>query len=112
MSTTDIGKQAEQCVADHLAKNGYKIVTQNWRTRYCEVDIIAIKQKVVYFIEVKYRKSAIWGDGLDAITPKKLQQMTFAADLWVQANNWHGDYRLVAANAYGTPPTIDKILEL
>jgi uncharacterized protein (TIGR00252 family) len=112
MSTTAIGRQAEAAAAKYLASQGYKIKTQNWRTRLCEIDIIATKSNVVYFIEVKYRKSVTYGDGLDAITNKKLQQMTFAADLWVQTNKWPGDYRLVVISASGQPPKTDKIIEI
>lgn len=112
MNTTDTGRSAETLVADHFAKNRYLIIAQNWRTRLCEIDIVATKKKIAYFVEVKYRKSNIWGDGLDAITAKKLQQMTFAAELWVQTNNWEGDYCLVVANVAGLPPEIQEIIEL
>lgn len=112
MDSTHIGKNAEQAVADYFADRKYKIIAQNWRTRWCEVDIIATKSKVAYFIEVKYRKSSVWGDGLDAITQKKLQQMLFAANMWSQTNNWHGDSRLVVVSASGEPVTIDDVIEL
>jgi uncharacterized protein (TIGR00252 family) len=112
VSTTDIGRRAELCVAEYLSDCGYNIVAQNWRTKWCEIDIIASKQGIVYFVEVKYRKLTVWGDGLDAITDKKLQQMTFAANLWVQTQGWSGDYRLMAVSVYGNPPQIDKVVEL
>jgi uncharacterized protein (TIGR00252 family) len=112
MSTTEIGRQAESVVAKYLERQGYDIKSQNWRTRLCEIDIIAAKDNIVNFIEVKYRRRADWGDGLDAITNKKLQQMTFAADLWVQTNKWPGDYRLVVISASGQPPKTDKIIEI
>lgn len=112
MSTAEIGKKAEAVAADYLKKQGFSVKTQNWRTRRCEIDIVAIKEDVVYFVEVKYRKSSTWGGGLDAITSKKLEQMTFAAQLWVQNNSWQGDYRLLAISASGLPPKIDDCLEL
>lgn len=112
MNTTDIGKQAEDIVASELRVRGYKIVAQNWRTRFCEVDIIATKNRVVFFIEVKYRKTDTWGDGLDAISPKKLQQMTFAAELWVHNQKWARDYELMAVSASGNPPAIQEIIGL
>lgn len=107
MKTTQIGRDAEEVAAEHLKRQGYEIVAQNWRTRWCEIDIIATKNKTVYFVEVKYRKSSVWGDGLDAITDKKLEQMSFAAEMWVHAENWAGDYSLAAMSLSGVPPTVD-----
>lgn len=112
MTTTQIGRDAENIVAEYLKKQGYVIVSQNWRTRWCEIDIITTKKKTVYFTEVKYRKSDTWGDGLDAITSKKLQQIQFAAELWVQENKWHGDYILLVASVTGIPPQVINLIEL
>lgn len=112
MSTTEIGRRAENIVAKTLKKQGYTVAAQNWRTRWCEIDIVATKKDIAYFVEVKYRKSDIWGDGIDAITDKKLQQMTFAAEIWVQANNWSGDYYLIVANVAGESPRLLELIEL
>lgn len=112
MSTTSTGRDAEDAAGQYLVKLGYAILAQNWRTRWCEIDIIAKKANTIYFVEVKYRKSHSWGDGLDAITPKKLQQMTFAAEMWVQEHAWSEDYRLVAISTTGIPPSVVSLLEI
>ena len=97
MKTTFIGKRAESRVADHLKSQGFKVLAQNWRTKVCELDVVVQKDEVVYFVEVKYRSSEKQGDGLEYITPKKLKQLYFAAQIWAQESNWEGDYRLLAA---------------
>jgi uncharacterized protein (TIGR00252 family) len=102
MKTTFIGKKAEARVAEFLNNEGYKILAQNWRTKVCEIDVVAKKEDIVYFIEVKYRSSEKQGGGLEYITPKKLNQIHFAAQIWVQQNNWNGDYRLLAAAVSGS----------
>jgi uncharacterized protein (TIGR00252 family) len=112
MTTTSTGRNAEDIVAQYLAKNGFAIIVQNWRTRRCEIDIVATKKNIAYFVEVKYRKSSAWGDGLDAITVKKQQQMIFASDIWVQTNNWQGDSRLLVASLSGEPPVLNELIEL
>jgi uncharacterized protein (TIGR00252 family) len=112
MSTTNIGRDAEALVAKHLKLRGYTILAQNWRTRWCEIDVVAEKKHVVYFVEVKYRKTDSWGDGLDAVTTKKIEQMTFAAEMWVQQKNWQGDYRLIVASVSGIPPEVGALLEI
>jgi uncharacterized protein (TIGR00252 family) len=112
MNTTEIGQRAEVASIKYLKNQGYKIQSQNWRTRWCEIDIVAVKDKVVFFVEVKYRAQNNWGDGLEVITNKKLQQMQFAADLWVQQNNWPGDYRLAVISATGQPPEVTNFVEV
>ncbi|MEO5627821.1 MAG: YraN family protein [Candidatus Saccharimonadales bacterium] len=96
MNTTDVGKRAEAQAAAYLRCNGYQIIGQNWRIRYCEIDIVAIKNQIVYFVEVKYRSRSQQGSGFDYITPAKLHRMEFAAKVWTQHHDWLGDYQLVA----------------
>lgn len=80
------GAIAEDAAAMHLKSHGYKIIEQNWKTKWCEIDLIASKGNRVHFVEVKYRRVNSWGDGLSAITPKKLNQMSFAAKLWMSSH--------------------------
>ena len=70
------GDKAEELVAEFLRGQKHKIVDRNWRTRWCEIDIVSTKDECVYFTEVKYRSSSQWGSGLDYITPKKLKQIS------------------------------------
>ena len=81
-----VGSLAEEKVTQWLVAKGFRIVDRNWKTKHCEIDIIAETEDTRYFIEVKYRRSAQFGDGLAAITPKKLRQMYFAAELYSVSN--------------------------
>lgn len=96
-----VGHEAEQRAAQYLEKLGYKIQAINWKSRVCEIDIIAEKNKVIHFVEVKYRKTNNQGKGLEYITPKKLKQMQFAATIWVQQSHWTGEYELSAIEMTG-----------
>jgi uncharacterized protein (TIGR00252 family) len=95
------GHQAEQYAAKYLEGQGYHILELNWRTKTCEIDIVAKKGNTVYLVEVKYRASDSYGTGFDYITSKKLQQMRFAAEYWASSNNWQGDYQLAAIQLSG-----------
>lgn len=95
------GHDAEQVAAEYLKRHGYKILEINWRTKYCEIDIVAQKHKRVFFTEVKYRRTNQAGSGLEYITPKKLNQMKFAAEMWVSQQKWQGDYQLAAIEMSG-----------
>jgi ribonuclease HII len=101
MTTTETGRRAEEVAADFLQRKGCEVLARNWRTRLCEIDIIARRADVVYFCEVKYRKSARQGSGLEYITPKKLRQMAFAAESWVHMHGWRGEYELCAVEVSG-----------
>ncbi len=48
-----LGAKGEKMVAGFLANNGYNIVAKNWRCRHLEIDIIAVKDNTVHFVEVK-----------------------------------------------------------
>lgn len=111
MKTTTIGRQAEIAVARQLSKQGFKILAQNWRTRRCEIDLVAQKDKIIYFIEVKYRSGLTQGDGLAYITNRKLDQLNFAARMWLAVNDWEGDWRLLAASV-GPKNEVEQVVEL
>ncbi len=109
--TSTAGRVAENVAADYLNQNGYDILEQNWRTKLCEIDIVARKNEKVYLIEVKYRKNAKHGDGISAITPKKLRQMKFASRVW---QHWKGldvDMSVGVISVGGTSPKVDDFLD-
>lgn len=101
MSTTNTGRKAEQAAKVYLEMRGFKIVEQNFRRPRCEIDIIASKDEVMYFVEVKYRRNDHQGGGLEAITASKLKQMAFAAEIWVQEYKWAGAYQLAGIELAG-----------
>ena len=103
-TTRDIGNAGEQAAADQLVADGHETIVRNWRTRYCEIDIISMKDDVLYFTEVKYRKNDDFGDGLAAITAKKQRQMRFAAELFVAKHpQYEGcDMRMLAIAVDGS----------
>jgi Holliday junction resolvase-like predicted endonuclease len=111
MTTFTTGRQAEAAAVAYLKSKGYAIVSQNWRTRFCEIDIIAQKGGAVYFCEVKYRLSDRQGQGLEYITPKKLQQMRFAAEAWVHLTGWKGEYQLCAIEVSGQSFQITEVVK-
>lgn len=106
------GAQAEKRVAEYLAVTGYKILTKNWKTKWCEIDIVAKKDNCVHFVEVKYRSNMAQGSGFDYITPAKLRKMDLAARSWVEINGWSGEYVLSAAEVSGHDFEIELIEQI
>lgn len=101
MSSYQTGRSAEKQAAEYLTKRGYKIIDNNWKTEYCEIDIVAKKKKTIFLVEVKYRSNNKQGPGYEYVTPRKLEQMRFAAEIWVNYNDWQGDYQLAVASIDG-----------
>jgi ribonuclease HII len=111
-TTKEIGDSAETIATKYLIKQGHKIIGRNWKTKYCEIDIISKFNEIIYFTEVKYRKQPNQGGGLSAITPKKLKQMKFAAEYYVLSNKLSDiDLRLAAISLGGEPPLVELFLE-
>ena len=107
-----IGRQAEEVAADYLVGNGFKVIDRNWKTKLCEIDIVAIRGADLCFVEVKYRKNANAGTGMDAITKAKLTQMKKAAVIYTQHHPQTANLnpRLLAISLSGLPPVVDNMV--
>lgn len=113
VTTKRIGDQAENIVSEYLMSIGHQILDRNWKTKYCEIDIVSRLNDVLFFTEVKYRKKFDQGGGLAAINANKLNQMKFAAEFYVTKNKLADvDMRLACASVGGDPMTIDSFIEL
>jgi Holliday junction resolvase-like predicted endonuclease len=104
------GHHAEAEAAAHLQRLGYAIIARNWRTRRCEIDIIAQKGSVMFFFEVKYRLTDNQGTGIEYITPRKLRQMEFAATSWMARANWQGECQLAAIELAGPEFAVTSLI--
>ena len=58
MASGTFGKQSEDFIALYLQKLGFKILEQNYKKFFGEIDIIAKKNDLVVFVEVKARKNS------------------------------------------------------
>lgn len=112
-TSKQVGSAGEDAAARYLRQQGHTVINRNWRTKFCEIDIVSCRGNTIYFTEVKYRKNDRQGGGLAAITQKKLRQMRFAAEYYLHAYRLeHRDACLAAANVTGTPPKVCDFLEL
>lgn len=49
----EIGEKGEQIASNFLTKKGFEVVARNYRKKWGELDIVAIKDNKVHFVEVK-----------------------------------------------------------
>lgn len=113
MTTRSIGDTSERVAAKELIRLGHTIIDRNWKTKYCKIDIISPNGDTIYFTEVKHRKNAEHGDELDAITPRKRRQMTFAARMYAQAHKLTNvNLQLLAIATTGNNPVVELVIEI
>ena len=74
------GKQAEDLAVQFFKELGYEVLFRNWRHSHYEIDIIACKEGMLHFIEVKARQSAEFAYPEHNYSVKKFQSMVKAAD--------------------------------
>lgn len=75
----EIGGRYEQEAVSFLERKGYLVLETNYRNRYGEIDIIAGKDGLLVFVEVKYRSSSQYGDPLEAVDRWKQRRICRSA---------------------------------
>lgn len=73
------GKSSEAIAVKHLKKQKYKLLAQNYRTKFGEIDIIAKDKGTLVFVEVKARKSDQFGHPKGAVTYQKQKKIVRVA---------------------------------
>ncbi|KAB3537226.1 YraN family protein [Alkaliphilus pronyensis] len=80
------GYIGEAVAKKFLLDKGYKILFQNYRTKFGEIDIVATIDNIVAFIEVKTRKTIAYGMPREAINYKKQMNYRRLADHFILSN--------------------------
>jgi putative endonuclease len=101
MDNKSKGEIGERVAREHLEGLGFKIVEAGFRCKLGEIDIIATKNKELYFIEVKTRWSDNCGDPLESITAHKQHQIIKTAKFYLASK------RIVNTNCHFSAIGID-----
>ncbi|MBO9632493.1 MAG: YraN family protein [Chitinophagaceae bacterium] len=80
----ETGKIGEDRAAGWFERMGYKILHRNWTYRKYEIDIIASKDNMLHFIEIKTRTSHHFGYPEEAVSRKKMENMMKCAEHYQQ----------------------------
>jgi len=79
--STARGRRGEERAARYLARHGYTILARNVRAASGELDIVARKDQLLAFVEVKTHRAR--ESGLLAMTPDKCTRLRAAATAWL-----------------------------
>ena len=89
----DTGNKAEAMAAKFLTKKGYEILDQNYNFGKGEIDIIALKDTWLVFVEVRARSEVTHGFPEQTISKNKANLIIKTAENYIYQKNWHGKVR-------------------
>lgn len=91
MTTAQTGRAGEDAATEYLRQAGYDICARNWQSGHYELDIVARRDGILHFVEVKTRRA----DGLTppeaAITLHKFRSLTKAAAQYIAQYDWQSE---------------------
>ena len=101
MSTTrEAGDRGEAMAAEYLREHGYEILASQFRCRFGEIDLIAEKDGVLMFVEVKLRTNLQYGAPREYVTVKKQEKLRAAALLYLSERELDAPARFDVAEGY------------
>lgn len=89
----DLGHQGEAIAKTFLENAGYEILDENWTFGKAEIDLIAYKDGVIIFAEVKARTGTGFGLPEDFVDERKQRLLAQAADEYIYVTDHKGDVR-------------------
>jgi putative endonuclease len=89
----DLGRKGEAMAKAHLEATGYEVIDENWVFGKAEVDLIAYKNSVIVFTEVKTRTGNAFGEPEDFVNARKQRLLVEAADEYIYLMNHQGEVR-------------------
>lgn len=99
----EVGKIGEDLARRYLEKEGYKILEQNYRTKYAEIDLVAsapggllFGKKTLVFVEVRTKVGEQFGSPEDTINKAKLWKVLQNAKSYSAFKRWQGLERIDA----------------
>ena len=91
MTEATRGSDAERMAAGMLADAGYRIIATNFRSRLGEIDIVALTDEIIVFVEVKQRTGGRYGRAEEAVDSAKIARILQTADLFIAEHPEHSE---------------------
>lgn len=87
------GKKGEEIACQYLKENQFKILKKNFQTKWGEIDIIALKNDTLYFIEVKTRSNTKKGLPYEAVNKNKIEKIKKVSYIFL-LNSKYKNYKM------------------
>ncbi|SER09930.1 YraN family protein [Pedobacter rhizosphaerae] len=89
----DLGRNGESIAKQHLEAAGFEILDENWTHGKAEIDLIAYKDKLMVFVEVKTRSSVAFGRPEEFVQMAKQKQLEMASLAYIELMNHQHEIR-------------------
>lgn len=99
----ELGHLGEEYAVKYLMSIGYNIIETDWQFEHKDLDIIAYDQEenMLVIVEVKTRSRNDYGEPLEAIDYKKMQNLVKCANIYIKQRNYHGNCRFDVISLVG-----------
>lgn len=84
MYNQNVGRFGEKLARDYLTKHGYNIIGANIKTSYKEIDVVASKDDILVFVEVKTRTSEKFGQADESVSGYKANHLKKAIGIYLR----------------------------
>lgn len=98
-ATAETGRAGERAATEYLRRAGYDICALNWRQGRDELDIVARRDGILHFVEVKTRRAGSLTPPEAAATPRKFRALSRAAACYLHTVGWQGEVQFDLASA-------------
>jgi putative endonuclease len=106
-NNVSLGKRGEQLALDHLIALGYTIEARNYRCPFGEIDIIARDKEILVFVEVKTRRSRLFGLPHEAVDFRKQQRISRIASYYLVFSHTRGNQEPCRFDVVSVLPACD-----
>ncbi|MCX7677737.1 MAG: YraN family protein [Spirochaetes bacterium] len=87
MNARELGTKGEVLACRFFENKGFEILSKNFRFgRTGEIDLIVRKGNLIVFVEVKNRRTDLYGGALYAISPSKIKKLKVVAEAFLRLN--------------------------
>ena len=109
-----LGSLGEGIAREHLERNGYEVVTTNFRCRWGEIDIVARIGDWLVFVEVRTRRTASYGTPEESLSSRKRERLIATAETFLQSHpeapkEWRIDLISVRMGQSGAQAQVDHM---
>ncbi len=107
----DKGNKGEEIACTYLEQNDYSIINRNFRFKRGEIDIVAKKDGLLCFIEVKLRSRSDFGEPEEFVSQNQQNLILRTAEEFIDQVDWQNDIRfdIVAIKKLGETLEIEHL---
>jgi putative endonuclease len=90
-ATQALGETGERIAERWLARQGWRILQRRFRSGHRDIDIVAERDGIVAFVEVKVRTGDRFGDPVEAVGWRKQRELARSATVWIARHGRPGE---------------------